>query len=485
SKHMWRQADGLSVTLNYYEEGMKFWSPRIHSQLSKEGKGIQEFPILYYTNALVWQIIGQSEGSYRLLNILLLFLGLLYLFKIGKTIGLEQTHSILLMTFAFTCPVLIFYGASFLPNVPAFCISLAGIYYYLNGNKSRWFFALAFSLLTLAVLIRFSLSIFLMPFYLHFIWQQIRDQGGFFKKVLNIFLPLSSGLICLTWLLGVKWFNEKNDSWYFLTEFRPLWKLEQQEIREIWDEFLEIVLPEYHYSIVLIVLGIVVVSSLFLKVRSTPFKLIRLFVIYQLLAGLAYIVLWYKNFSVHDYYMIDLMYLILGVFALVLILVNHFASIKKHLTIALLIFVCLCFAYGMSMHRLKYFEGDRIGRHSPLIPQKTKDLWNWWHWNYRTVYKAHEDVKPFLRGLGISREDLVVSLQDQSPNITLYLMDQKGFTDLFRTHESRATKIEDAMKLGAKYLILNTNEIQTELKTTTYLDSLIGTYKNLNIYQLQ
>src|SRR5687767_1524100 len=61
SIHQWRQTDCLSITKNYYEEGMNFFSPRIHYQGVEGGKAVSECPILNYSVACLWKIFGEHE----------------------------------------------------------------------------------------------------------------------------------------------------------------------------------------------------------------------------------------------------------------------------------------------------------------------------------------------------------------------------------------------------------------------------------------
>jgi hypothetical protein len=488
SNHLWRQADGLSVTLNYAEEGMKFSSPKIHSQLSNEGKGIQEFPILYYFNAFVWKVIGQSEGAFRLINIVLLFIGLLYLFRIGKLLQLSQEYALGWMIFAFTSPVLVFYGASFLPNVVAFSMSIIGIYYYLSYFKTNKYEKLlcAFGFMTLAILMRFSLSIFLIPFYLHFGWDQankIIKNNAWKSGLRNLIIPFSSVVAAILWLVAVKYYNEKHDSWYFLTDLRPIWKLDKLEISNIWSDFKRLVAPEFYQLWIQLLLVLGFIFMLIKRKKSKTLYLFKYYIIFLIVAGTMYFLLWYKNFSVHDYYLVDLLYIPIAIFGMTLYYFKD-AQNKVISKLMFILVILLSLSYTISLHRLKYFEKDRIAKYSPLVDQETKDLWDWWHWHYRTVFKAHEDVKPYLRSLGISREDLVICTQDQTPNLTLYLMDQKGFTDLFRSEKSRTERIKEAIEKGAEYLIINTEDIKKELIPSGYVENEIGHFKNIRIYKL-
>jgi len=85
SYHQWRQADCLAFTLNYYEDDLNFFTPSIQ-WIGNDGHGrtISEFPILYYSVAQLWKLFGKQEIIFRLINILIVFSGLLYLFKLMK-----------------------------------------------------------------------------------------------------------------------------------------------------------------------------------------------------------------------------------------------------------------------------------------------------------------------------------------------------------------------------------------------------------------
>ena len=80
SMHQWRQADCLSFTKNYYEEGVNFFSPKIHFQGSTEGKALSEFPLINYSVAGLWKVFGEHEYLYRFLVLALFFTALCFLF---------------------------------------------------------------------------------------------------------------------------------------------------------------------------------------------------------------------------------------------------------------------------------------------------------------------------------------------------------------------------------------------------------------------
>jgi len=100
--------------------------------------------------------------------------------------------------------------------------------------------------------------------------------------------------------------------------------------------------------------------------------------------------------------------------------------------------------------------------------------------------EALETITPYLRSLGIKRNDLVISIPDHSINNSLILMDQKGFTDYgyVPTKGKPKERIEEFKAIGAKYLIVNDEKAVEDSEFLPYLENKIGEYKNVQIYRL-
>ena len=104
SIHQWRQSDCLSITQNYYKENLPFHTPKIHHMSDETGKrGVaSEFPILYYVVGNIWKIMGQQEWIFRLVNVIIAFIGMFYLFKLFSEIFSLIIPSLFLSFFLFT-----------------------------------------------------------------------------------------------------------------------------------------------------------------------------------------------------------------------------------------------------------------------------------------------------------------------------------------------------------------------------------------------
>ena len=80
--HSWRQATGLMVARNYFENNTSFFFPMVDE--TNGGSGIigMEFPILYYIQGKLGLIFGFHAGIGRLINVLISSIGLGYFYAL-------------------------------------------------------------------------------------------------------------------------------------------------------------------------------------------------------------------------------------------------------------------------------------------------------------------------------------------------------------------------------------------------------------------
>ena len=105
SIHQWRQADCLSITMNYYMEGLNFFEPKIHWLADgKDGKTVSDFPIIYYIVAKLWKVFGYHEYIFRLINTLIVFTGLFCLFKFIGNLLSDKFWAYIITFLLFTSP---------------------------------------------------------------------------------------------------------------------------------------------------------------------------------------------------------------------------------------------------------------------------------------------------------------------------------------------------------------------------------------------
>ena len=94
-----------------------------------------------------------------------------------------------------------------------------------------------------------------------------------------------------------------------------------------------------------------------------------------------------------------------------------------------------------------------------------------WHYNSSAGNIEMFDIEPYLRSLGIERTDVVYCTPDQSINISLYLADQKGFTDFGSMSLSLEQKIAKMKEYKVEFVILGSRK---DYKDVENIDELLG-----------
>lgn len=202
---------------------------------------------------------------------------------------------------------------------------------------------------------------------------------------------------------------------------------------------------------------------------------------------IAYFFLWFKAFDVHDYYLTNLLIFI------PLVLLTFFEFINRNypklfhnngFKIVLSLLLVFLITQTALKNRLKYDSRKYFAASKLIISKGEREFGEYYHWAYETNFKAFETIKPYLRSIGIVRTDRVICLDDQSINIALYLMDQKGYTRFGYGSFSDKDRINFAIEKGCKYLILSDEEIKRSKDIDEFLTTKIGQYQNIGIYSL-
>jgi hypothetical protein len=140
--------------------------------------------------------------------------------------------------------------------------------------------------------------------------------------------------------------------------------------------------------------------------------------------------------------------------------------------------------YCRDMLELRYFPKESR-KYLIVDSQDLVGFFRWFNWDYPQHYGALETIKPYLLSVGIKPEDKIISMPDQSINITLYLMDRKGFSNFGYDDLQGDARIKTFIDAGAKFLIINDAKLLEEEYLKPYLKNKIGEYKNITIYNLQ
>lgn len=485
SVHQWRQTDCASIALNYYGGNMNFFHPEMHWRgRYADGKFIEEFPIIYYLVAMLWKIFGYHEFIFRLINLSIVFAGLFALKKMLYTVLINSFWSIYVPLFLFTSPVLVYYSNNFLVDAPSLGFVLIGWFYfwkYYTTGKNIFLWITMFFFLLGGLLKITSFASYLTLFII-FIIEKLTMRP--FKKTWNTFRGTFLTIIpfMLVAVLGLLWYLfaiSYNKESYFGMWTWPIWKIDYNSIKTVIYLVNENIIPFLFSGSAFTLLFILVLFIIYHYKQSNRFLV---FILFLLLGGyLFYCILWFQVFNVHDYYSVVLFILPVFIFLVFLdILKNYYPAIYnssfiKFLFIAILIYNIY---YCAEKTKVRYFNYG-----SWIIGENEKNYWTWFHWNYSAYLEPFETVTPYLRSLGIKREDKVISIPVNSPNTSLYLMDQKGWTS-FGFPANSESNIAEMIRKGAKYLIISNPDIYKEDYIQPFIKKKIGTYKIIDIYSL-
>jgi len=253
SIHIWRQTNSLSIAQNYYDHNNSLLEPQLHSQFCGDGtsgKSAGEFPIIYYSVAKLWKVFGVHEWIFRMVQLLILFLGLFSLFEISNYFIKNQLLAGFVGLMLFTSPMLVFYGINFLPDGPSLALIFSGWYFVLRYHLSKkyyflWISAFFFSFAVMTkITSAFSLIAFVL--WLFYEWLLIPKERRIFnyriKQVIPFFaiVILSSG-----WYRYVEYYNFLNQGEFSFHGVWPIWRLTSKEWAEIKDAVSEVFFKEY------------------------------------------------------------------------------------------------------------------------------------------------------------------------------------------------------------------------------------------------
>ena len=495
STHQWAQCDRISLAYNYYSENRSFLNPAVHNVNGDgTGEGVAEMPLLQYGVAQCWKVLGFHEWMYRLLEIIILTFGLYCLFLIFY-MQLENLFlSLTGMIVIFTSPVLVYYGNNFLPDVPSFSLALIGWYFFFRYKKDSQnkFIFLSMLMLTVAGLLKASSLISLIAIIGIYVLELFtRRKFGEEKKIFTSkSFPLScfiiSLLIIFLWYAFAIRYNESHNSGVFLTGTRAVWEFDAKGNQETWNNFYKQVLPELFHPYFLIVLSGLLFFNLFQRNHLSP--LLYYLHGFVLLGVLSVFILFFGSFRYHDYYAIT--FLIGFVFVLLIffsVLQKRFSAIlnSKVFITALGAMILFNVSYAALKIRMSYFAPKEKTPAEYIVPSKQVGYWRWFHWHYANTLGLYETIQSYNRSLGIKREDRVISIPDESFNISLYLMDQKGYS-LGGINERALVLIKDWIRnREVKYLFINHFDFSPDIQELNpYLKWKIGSYRTIDIYRV-
>lgn len=415
SIHQWAQCDRAAVALNYAQESMNLFQPRVHNLDNGTGITGMEFPFVNYSVAILYKIFGVHEYIYRLFVLCFFTAGLIFAFLIAKKFTNHFYFSLGIMLLFACSPLLAFYSSNFLPEPVSLSLTIMAWYALIHGldsdNKNKWILLWCI-LFSLASLIKIS-ALVNMPAMILFYF--FRVPNGL--RLRNNWPVISGAVVILfmtfSWYKYAKFLSESNYSEMFLLQSRPPQSL--FEFKEVWAEVYKVWWERVYENIILfILLAGVVGASFSKKLRDSRLTVIAGALMVTIAA---FLFLMWLQLQHHDYYMIPLLILILFSLILTVEFLRNFNSIWVTRILAIGLISGTAFQYAMAKNHVR-------------TSYKT-DSWKYGSLHFNNYF----DFEPTLDDVGVTRDDRVISLFDHSPQISLYLMNRKGVTVSYRKNK--------------------------------------------------
>src|SRR6218665_2060714 len=137
SIHASAQCQRASVAQNYYHVDMNFFKPRIQRYRTNDGITGVEFPIIYYTAAVLYKCFGFHEVYLKLISLLIVTAGFLLFYLLARSILKNNLLSLVVVFSGMLSPVLLYYSANFMPDAPAMGFILCAWYFFFRYLDSQ------------------------------------------------------------------------------------------------------------------------------------------------------------------------------------------------------------------------------------------------------------------------------------------------------------------------------------------------------------
>jgi hypothetical protein len=473
--HQWRQCVGAGYAMNYYNYDLDIAEARMYNLLGQDYTtdiSFTELPLLYYSVAVLYKICGPDDSIFRIFNALIFLVGLFLLFKTLRFYLKDQFWSLIIVVALFTSPTLVYYTNSFLPNTTAFgfvFMALCFLHLHLVKDKNSHLYLASFFFL-LAATTKVTSIVSLLGLVGAFVLMQLFDKGfrekyNYKKYMIPAIIPFAGVLI---WYTFAQWFNTKYGATISPLELRAIWKLSPETIAEIWINIRDVWLNSYfHVSLLYVALGSLIASIVFFRKTNRFFSLVFFLSVF---AGTAFFFFFFRSLYNHDYYLINVFIVVL--FALI----NLFYLIKNHLP---RVYKSIIFKIAFALLVGYYAYECR-----QMIHFKHEGYLNAMH---EKCYSGFIGMETYNRELGITPRDPVISIPDPSINISLYLMDQPGWTDFGANKYKGSERIDHFIVKGAKYLFISDPNILNDKQDDylfPYMSNKIGQHKNVAVFDL-
>ncbi|WP_148235410.1 ArnT family glycosyltransferase [Fluviicola taffensis] len=428
--HTWAQNDRLALANGFVRNDLNFFEPQnyiLNHQFpsnwtipSYSTNTAVEFPIHDYIPAVFMKLFGTNEPwIFHVYILLYSIVGFFFLYLLSEKICRSKIKAALVVIFAMTSPVYVYYQGGFLPSIPSIANTLIAFYcyaLYFEGGGKKWFrWALFF--FTFAVLARFT---YVIPFFAVLGFEMIRiiqRKAKFWPNIIGVSV---SFLV----VFAAQYYNSTLRVKYgsdFLNELLPVdnWEEMKLILTQMWDRWILEYFTIKHYFLILL-LAVLGAISLLIKQRNSENRYLGWWLI-CLFWIIGVCLFWFamtKQFFAHDYYFLDTFYL-----PTVLFVMLSLALLPKPQ-----------WRYGeLIIGILVVYFGIRAFEETERVQKERRVYFAGDHFTGTGINFAGSDE--FLTKSGVLREDTILVIHADGPNIPFIKMNRVGLAVVGHTKD--------------------------------------------------
>ncbi|MEY3598438.1 MAG: hypothetical protein RL521_860 [Bacteroidota bacterium] len=448
--HFIRQTDGLAFASYYFEREEGFFNSGTLNLSSDEGHVACELPVFYYLTAQIYHYTGIYFPILRWMHGGIVLLGIFHVFLFWKKWAENVWMPMLMMLLLLTSVVFSYYAFNFLPDAPAWSFIMMGWYYgveFLDMRRLKWGLV-AFSLFALGALLKPTFFIHAVAFlgtmmFVHHTAPRNRNEWRF------ALIGFGCALIAVSlWSWRIIQFNAANHDDYFLVSTRPIWKMDSEDIRVVWDHMTGYWFRDYFARDMWRWIGVML---LMVVLRWNKIKPVVRHAFWILTIGeLSYIVLFFGQFKDHDYYAWNIFPWFIWLAAA---FIDGFWSALHHklsqYAVGLVLLVLGCTSWQANEKVIRW----RFAHEEPNLAWVGKRLKNGPEW-----FKS-AGILPFT--------EKVVVVPDFTRNGSLLFIQQEGWT---LADSTQLNRLEDpALASATKLLVLDSNYLDFSIITDSWI----------------
>ncbi len=436
--HAWAQSDRYALSLGFIENGLNFFKPQtfvLNHQFPDNWKNPSDititavnFPIHEFIVAIIMRVTGNNSPLiFRLYIFIYSLFGLYFLFKLSYLFTKNYLRSLIILLFASTAPLFVYYQGSFLPTIPSLSNAIIGLYFYFSFIKQNkiGYFHKAIFFLTLASLSRMTFAIPLISLAGNEFIRFLRKDSLLKPKILPLLISF------VTILLFEAYSSHLRNTYgsIFLNNFLPVESLQAafEILRMVYENWGYHYFTIWHYLFIATTI-IVLVHFIFKKSVRLKHHIslnILFYILIHFTGCFMFAGLMLRQFPLHDYYFLDTFFL--PVLITLILIFSEIPFIKKSvfkITSGVFICVMIFFMFFRSNH----------------VQQKRHKTGDWDQ--IRSTIENFQNSDNLLDSLHIAKDARILVLDAMAPNIPFILMKRKGYFLMPPSKENLKTALQ-------------------------------------------